>query len=302
MTRYNRLAYVALNATDPERTACFYEDEVGLERAGTTEAGAIKLRCSSNAYDLLISAAPDAGLKRVAFEMSSPGDLIRLRERLNASSTEVHEVDAKECTDLGVQSAFRISEPVTGAIVEFHAAANASSDSAPEFKPTLAKIQRLGHVVIKSPRLNETIAFFRDLLGFSISDIIEESACFMRCTPNPFHHTLAVGAGPAGLHHVNFMVTEIDDVGRAIHRFRRDDVAVVAGPGRHPTSGSVFLYFLDPDGLTVEYSFGMEEFPEVNPRAHRVLPAVPESADTWGAPRDRRHGAIGAIERMPADG
>ncbi len=34
------------------------------------------------------------------------------------------------------------------------------------------------------------------------------------------------------------------------------------GPGRHPPSESVFLYFLDPDGLTLEYSFGMEEFPE----------------------------------------
>ena len=58
------------------------------------------------------------------------------------------------------------------------------------------------------------------------------------------------------------MVSEIDDIGRAISRFSRNNVRVVYGPGRHPPSGSVFLYFLEPDGITLEYSYGMEEFPE----------------------------------------
>jgi 2,3-dihydroxy-p-cumate/2,3-dihydroxybenzoate 3,4-dioxygenase len=34
----------------------------------------------------------------------------------------------------------------------------------------------------------------------------------------------------------------------------------------------MFLGYLDPDGLTIEYTFGMEEFPEVEPRAPRLLP------------------------------
>lgn len=44
---------------------------------------------------------------------------------------------------------------------------------------------------------------------------------------------------------------------------------VVFGPGRRPASTSVFLYFLDPDGMTLEYSFGMEEFPQIGARAPR---------------------------------
>jgi len=97
-------------------------------------------------------------------------------------------------------------------------------------------------------------------------------------------------------HHLNFMVSEIDDVGKAIHRFNSNDVPIVYGPGRHPASGSVFLYFLDPDGVTLEYSFGMEKFDEVNPRPHRVMPPVPQSADTWGAPPDPRMSSFGVIE------
>jgi 2,3-dihydroxy-p-cumate/2,3-dihydroxybenzoate 3,4-dioxygenase len=46
----------------------------------------------------------------------------------------------------------------------------------------------------------------------------------------------------------------------------------------------------------VEYSFGMEEFPEVDFREHRVLAPVPESIDLWGAPTDSRLGAVGHIE------
>ena len=45
-------------------------------------------------------------------------------------------------------------------------------------------------------------------------------------------------------------------------RLRKAEVPIVYGPGRHPPSGSFFLYFLDPDGMTLEYSHGMEEFPE----------------------------------------
>jgi 2,3-dihydroxy-p-cumate/2,3-dihydroxybenzoate 3,4-dioxygenase len=50
----------------------------------------------------------------------------------------------------------------------------------------------------------------------------------------------------------------------------------------------MFLYFLDPDGLTMEYSFGMEAFSETQPRAPRTLPLAPEWLDEWGSDRDPR--------------
>ena len=54
------------------------------------------------------------------------------------------------------------------------------------------------------------------------------------------------------------MVTDIDDIGKAVYRARKLDAPIVFGPGRHPPSESSFFYFLDPDGMTLEYSFGME--------------------------------------------
>jgi 2,3-dihydroxy-p-cumate/2,3-dihydroxybenzoate 3,4-dioxygenase len=96
------------------------------------------------------------------------------------------------------------------------------------------------------------------------------------------------------------MVSDIDDVGRAWHRMTKAGVKIAFGIGRHPPSGSVFLYFYDPDGMTVEYSFGMEEFPEAGAREPRMLEPVPESLDTWGAVPDAAFGRVGVIEGAPA--
>ena len=98
------------------------------------------------------------------------------------------------------------------------------------------------------------------------------------------------------------MVSNIDDVGRAFHRFKREGVEIMKGIGRHPASGSIFLYFLDPDGLTLEYSFGMEEFSEENPREACTLPLKPESVDSWLGPVDERYATMGAIESYQING
>jgi 2,3-dihydroxy-p-cumate/2,3-dihydroxybenzoate 3,4-dioxygenase len=65
----------------------------------------------------------------------------------------------------------------------------------------------------------------------------------------------------------------------------------------------VFLYFLDPDGMTFELSYEMEEFPESNPRAPRCLPMVASSFDAWeGPPPDARMGAVGRFAALvPAE-
>jgi len=89
-------------------------------------------------------------------------------------------------------------------------------------------------------------------------------------------------------------------VNAAANRFRKSGVPIICGPGLHPPSGSVFLYFLDPDGLTREYSHGMERFEEIAPRAPRMLPPVPESSDVLGNERESRTNAVGEIETLSA--
>lgn len=296
--RYEKLGYVALNVTDVSRARRFYEAELGLEYVGEGESGEAFFRCSTDHHNVILYPATTPGLKRIGWEMENADELAKLVETLRAAGHSVTEVASDERRALHQGPSYRYVEAATGATFEFYSLMYQFST---EFRSTTAKIQRLGHIVLKTPRAAEAVEFLTKFLNFRISDAIGERAIFLRCFPNPFHHALAIiEAKDTSLHHVNFMVTEIDDIGRGMVRFKNRQVPVVHGPGRHPPSGSIFLYFLDPDGLTIEYSFGMEEFPESGARKHRVLEFSRESFDYWGCDIDPRKASVGAIEG-PAD-
>ena len=295
MPRYRKLGYVALNVSDVGRARVFYESQLGLKPSGEGSLGEAFFRCSHDHHNLVLYPSDKPGLKRIGFELEDDESLDGLARHFAANGAEPQEVPAAECQALHQGRSLRISDPGTGATLEFYARMRQFSDA---FVPTLAKIQRLGHVVLRVADFDAAVDFHTRVLGFRISDLIDGQACFMRC--RTYHHGIALikGAQPQ-LHHVNFMVSEIDDIGRAIARFGKNDVRVVYGPGRHPPSDSVFLYFLEPDGLTLEYSYGMEEFPETDARKPRLFEPVRESYDYWASFRDaERYAKLGAIERL----
>ncbi|HZT51426.1 MAG TPA: VOC family protein [Stellaceae bacterium] len=294
MPRYEKLGYVALNVTDLARACAFYEGQLGLQPSGAAE-GAAFFRCGADHHAVVLYRGAAPGLKRIGFALADAEEVERAARGFAAEGLEVLELDAADCAALHIGRAVRITEPFTGAALEFY---DSMREFSAPFVPRLAKIQRIGHVVLRVPDLEGAVAFYTRVLGFRVSDRIDGQACFMRC--NAYHHGVALIKGAAAqLHHVNFMVSEIDDIGRAIARFGKAGVPIVYGPGRHPPSGSVFLYFLDPDGLTLEYSYGMEEFPEVGARKPRLFEPVRESYDFWSSFRDtERYAAVGAIEPL----
>jgi len=297
MEGYEKLGYVALNVSDVAKSRDFYEKQVGLQRSGDLEDGTAFLRCSEDHHTIALYRGDRPGLKRAGFEMKSERALDQLAARLAGQGIAVHEVSAAERKDLGLGRAFRISEPSTGATYEFYASMRQWGGQ--PFKPTVARIQRIGHFVLKVADFNAACRFHTEVLGFRVSDMIDGTICFMRCHPNPYHHGVGLGrASDVLLHHVNFMVTEVDDIGRGISRFNKAQVPIVNGPGRHPPSGSMFLYYLDPDGITVEYSFGMEEFPAEGARKPRVMEPIKASIDYWDSFLDPRKATVGAIEKL----
>ncbi|HEX2540358.1 MAG TPA: VOC family protein [Caldimonas sp.] len=296
MIRFNRLGYVALNVADPDRSVAFYRDQVGLQVVDGPAADVRYLRCSDKHHDIaLYRGVP--GLKRIGFELESEAEFAPLETALRAAGRPCLPIPGEDCRAMGIGPGLRTSEPVTGATLDFYALMQPSQ--APPFAPTVAKILRLGHLVLKSTDFDASVRFFTDVLNFRISDSIDKTVTFLRCWPSPYHHSLGIGQGrgKSGLHHVALMVHDADDIGRGYWRLQREEIPVVHGPGRHLPSGSMFLYFLDPDGLTIEYTFGMEEFPEEAAREPRLLPPVPESNDIWASKLDPRKSAVGEIER-----
>lgn len=294
--RYKKLGYAAINVTDLSSSVVFYRDIVGLDVVHH-DSDVAYLRCSRDHHNVVLYQAPEHGLKRVGFEMEQESDVRSAFEHFDRLGMAPVWVSTQESRQLKQGLGLRVRERHSGLLFELFAG---NMHLSRPFVPTTAQIARIGHVVIGSENFEESRDSLVNDFGFRISDLIEDRVVFMRCHPNPFHHTFAVGpASSSHFHHVNFMVTDIDDIGKALYRIKKHDIKVVFGPGRHPPSDSIFFYFLDPDGITVEYSFGMEEFDEHGARPPRFMEPVPESMDVWGAVPDVLFGRSGPIEREP---
>ena len=291
--RYRRLGYVALNVSDLDRSLAFYTELVGLTLTERNEAFAA-LRCSRDHHNLLLYPSASPGLKRVGFELESQADLAAAKDYVAGLGLAVEPVPAPELGLLRTVSAFRFRLPGNGLSLEFFVQ---MMHLARPYEPALTKIERLGHVVINVADFDGALRMLSGGLGFRVSDFVPGFAAFLRCPPNPLHHSFAVLTGADNhLNHVNFMVRDIDDIGCAMNRMKKAGVEIVFGPGRHQPSESIFLYFLDPDRLTVEYSFGMETFPEQGAREARLLEPVPGTLDAWGSVPTPAFGKIGVIE------
>lgn len=294
MFRYKKLGYVALNVSNLKKSTDYYEKMVGLQLVESNEGAPSFFRCSNDHHNVILyqnNAEP--GIKRVGFQLENDEQLeIAYREFVKRGLQPV-EVEKEELSELKQGRSFRIIEPNTGLELEYY---SKIMYMVKDFVPRHTKIQRLGHVVLNVSNMDEAIEFFVNVLNFKVSDQLDDNY-WLRCFPSPYHHSFAlIKNKETKLHHVNFMVTDIDDIGIARNRILNAGVQDVFGPGRHEPSTSIFFYFLDPDGMTLEYSFGMEEIPETNGREARILEPGPLTLDRWGGKPDPRFASTGKIE------
>ena len=291
--RYHKLGYVALNVTDADRSVAFYRDIVGLD-VMARDNGATFLRCGQEHHDIVLYEAAEAGVKRIGWELESDDDLDLAWGAFRDLGLEPVEVDDDELAALGQGRSIRVREPRTKCTFEYYSTIQTTTRA---FEKRIVDIDGLGHILLGVTDVKPSAERLIDDFNFRVSDRFGEAIAFMRCFPNPMHHSFGIVKQPGPrLHHLTFMVDDVDDIGRSYNRLRKENVTIVYGPGRHPPSGSFFLYFLDPDGLTLEYSHGMEQFPEIDPRKPREFEPVPASLDYWGGVPEAQFAAVGTVE------
>jgi 2,3-dihydroxy-p-cumate/2,3-dihydroxybenzoate 3,4-dioxygenase len=281
MLRYSHLDSVTLGVTDLDRARAFYTRLPGLEMAAGDAGPRVRLRVGSDGATLDLVASDRPGLRRFGFQMESAAALEELRRTLSrAGMSWTPDVP-------GV----RIVEPHTGAQVEFLAPARV------ERHPVSGAIEGFGHIVLRTPLYREAVAFWRGVLGFRLSDEIEGRISLLRCFPNPQHHSLGIAKGERRMfHHLNFRVHDATDLDAIARDFATAGVRIASGPGIHAPSGNRFLYFYDPDGLTLELATLTERFIEGRERAPRVLSDRPESFAIGNVARDPAMYTVGDLE------
>jgi 2,3-dihydroxy-p-cumate/2,3-dihydroxybenzoate 3,4-dioxygenase len=275
MIRYKKLGFVALNVSDVARSRVWYESMVGLQFNRIGAEGEVYLRADADHHSVVLYQSDIPGLQRVGWQLESDDQIKILTDTLDRHSIGWRALGPAECTAIGMRHTIRMTEPVTGTTLDFFGTGMQQMDV--PLRPTVAKLRFLCHIGIGTPHFRQAIEFYEQVLNFRTSDEIEGRIRLMRCFPNPLHHSLALAPAPVNmLHHFNLMVDGEDDITQARARFRENNVPMV-WDGHHPPSGNTFLFFRDPDGLPVEYGHGMELFPEVGARSHRVFSAKLET-------------------------
>jgi len=281
MTSFCDIRYVRLGTRDLGAADRFVREVVGLEFA-REENGARYYRSDDRDHTLVYFEG-DPRDHTVAFELSDMAALQAAGKTLSDAGVRVHEGSASECEMRRVGAFIRFADP-TGNVVE---AVVRPHHSGKRFFPSRdAGLTGFSHIGLCSTSAPRDERFWTELLGARVSDRIGEAA-LLRI--DPVHHRVALfPTTRAGIQHVNHQVASVDDVMRAWYQLREKNVRIVFGPGRHPTSGAVFLYFEGPDGMVYEYSTGVRLIAPEDEASYRPrqFPAIPQSFCMWGSVPD----------------
>ena len=277
------IAYVRSGVADLGAATRFATDIVGLEVASPTEAGVAHLRADHRHHCLALVEGP-SGVISSGFSVADSEALAAAETELERSGLAVRRGSADQARSRRVREFITFDDPF-GNCVEL--VSQQESVARPVAFTRPAGITEFGHLCLDAPDVHEAYRFWSTRFNARVSDWIGDAACLMRI--DPVHHKLAVfrSDGP-GLCHMNFQVASIDDVFRNWHFLVSRGVEIEMGPGRHPQSTAIFLYFLGPEGFTYEYSFGVRRIENDAAWVPRTFdPAEAGSIDMWLGPVSR---------------
>ena len=152
-------------------------------------------------------------------------------------------------------------------------------------------IKRIGHGVMGTPKVKETVQWFRETLGFICSDDVYAGekdhliGSFNRCDCGDEyvdHHTLfCVHNERAGLNHMSFEVPDVDAVFKDHEWLKKlGKYDHMWGVGRHLLGSQVYDYWADPWGRVHER---WADTDRLNARSgSNLLPANEALVSQWG--------------------
>ncbi|MEV7389160.1 VOC family protein [Streptomyces sp. NPDC091215] len=116
----------------------------------------------------------------------------------------------------------------------------------------------VGHAFIGTPDPGAAAAFYREALGFRLTDTIKiggELAYFLHC--NPRHHSIALAPVPGlqGLGHLMLEVASLEDVGRALDAVKAGKAPLGLHLGEHSNDHMISFYVVTPSGFQIEYGW-----------------------------------------------
>ncbi len=281
MADLHDIRYVRIGSDDLDTSVRFATEVLGLELVERDQSSAY-LRGDDREHNVCYTKGRSSG-HVAGFEVRSIDDLDRAAAEFEQAGVPVRAGNAEERERRRVGALITVKDP-TGNTIDLVARPHHSGRRYVPHRD--AGITSFSHIGMRTadPRRDE--AFWTSLLSAKVSDWIGDAA-LLRI--DDVHHKIALFPSAfAGIQHVNFQVDSHDDVMRSFYHLQKQNVRIVFGPGRHPTSGARFLYFQGPDDMIYEYSTGVRLITAEDEKTYvpRQFPLKPSSFCMWGSEPD----------------
>lgn len=283
------LGYVRLEIQDPSAWLRFGENILGF--TGTTgDDHSVRLRMDAAPWRYLVEPGNLNRFGAAGWVCRNEGDYRRLVAELQRAGALNHIGSASQAKQRAAAELAFATDPSGNSFEICH---GRDTDSTPFVSP-IADLQfitgnmGMGHVVLPASEFDATDAFYRDLLGFGISDELtlppfaeggpQQRIHFLHAD-NPRHHSLGLynQPVPTGVVHIMVEVDSLDNVGRCLDRAKAVRRPMMASLGRHLNDGMVSFYMIAPGGIPIEYGYDGQQFDW-----DQFQPTRSTQGDLWG--------------------
>lgn len=269
------LAYVRIESTDLKKWEHFGTQIVGLMKAPMMpDDGNLYLKMDAYPYRFCIYPGTQDRFVCAGWEVPGHEAFKKALQELETAGVKYQHGSKADCDQRRVRDFVFFNDPA-GQRVEV--CYNVKLDYAPlvspvgirEFETGYHGDMGLGHIAMATPCLNETRAFYMNVMGFGQTDYMHfhfnpdpndagQGLHFMHCN-NPRHHSLALfedkNPHPGNLVHLMVEVKTLDDLGHFMDRIHRSGTRIITNFGRHTNDRMVSMYVESPAGFALEFGF-----------------------------------------------
>ena len=266
MASVSQLGYVGIGTSDAKAWQELATNILGMQVVPGDDRATSYLRMDEYHHRLELRANGRDDVEFVGWEVPDLATLQRVAQQLEDGGVTVTPGRRDEIDDRRVIDLFRCVDP-SGIPTEVYCGRPVNQQPFHPARPMSGfktGDMGLGHVLVYTSRLDESVRFYRDLLGFRVSDFTEVSTpdakihlAFLHC--NPRHHSIALLQAPKAPKRINHIMLEcnsLDDVGSGRDLCRGRGVPIAIDLGRHMNDRVVSFYMANPSGFGLEYGWG----------------------------------------------
>jgi catechol 2,3-dioxygenase-like lactoylglutathione lyase family enzyme len=286
-----RIGHVGLRVTDLGRSVAFAQDILGL-RESRRDGPTSYLTCNERHHELVLIEADQAGCDHVALEVP---DEATLEKALSLAQAEGLTVLSQQPEEPGLAAALRFIGP--GGFV-FELFCGMAHDQPPHYRTAGARPRKFEHITIKSSDKEAMEDLLTRILGFRISDRAEDQISWLRASHE--HHGMSVVRADVNqLQHYAWQIPTFADIKTTGDHLMAEGRTFLWGPGHHGIGDNYFCYFLDDDGVIVEYSAEIQRIEDEAGWVVRTWPDEPLSVNCWGNPPPPQEFIDGGVPALP---